>query len=83
MAGSRRSLPSGWVIGGAACLLLVLAPPVLGSNQLNLPTEVLIFAMVAVTYDLIFGITGLISFGHALFMGAGAYATAIAMTTYH
>ena len=83
MAARRRPPAPGWLIGGAACLLAILVPPVLGSDQLNLPTEVLIFAMVAVTYDLIFGITGLISFGQALFMGAGAYATAIAMTTYH
>ncbi len=35
--------------------------------------EVLILAVLAMSYNLIFGFTGVISFGHALFFGMGGY----------
>ena len=38
-----------------------------------------IFAIYAVTLNLLMGFTGLFSFGHAMFFGTGAYATAIAL----
>jgi branched-chain amino acid transport system permease protein len=78
-----RRAPGGWLAGSLVCLVLVVVPPLVGSAQLSLPTDILLFALVAITYDLIFGIAGLISFGHALFMGAGAYALAVSLTTYH
>ncbi len=87
MAATRYQFRAGWLIGGAVLLALVLIPlvasPVLGLPKqifIVLPTEVFIFAVFALTYDLIFGYTGLISFGHALFVGAGAYALTIAMS---
>jgi branched-chain amino acid transport system permease protein len=39
----------------------------------------LIFAGVAMSYDLLFGHTGLLSFGHALYFAAGVYVMAIAI----
>jgi len=39
--------------------------------------EVFILAIFALSYDLIFGITGLLSFGHAMFYAVGAYMTGI------
>ena len=39
--------------------------------------EIFILAVYAISYDLIFGITGMISFGHAMFFGVGAYVTGI------
>jgi len=62
---------------------LLLLPPLVGGPQLALPTEALIFAIFALTYDLIFGFTGLISFGQALFVGGGAYSFTAALTSYH
>lgn len=41
--------------------------------------EFFLFAVLALSYDLLIGITGIISFGHALFFGAGAYTLAILM----
>ena len=38
----------------------------------------LVFGGVALTYDLLFGFTGLLSFGHALYFAVGVYMTAIA-----
>lgn len=40
--------------------------------------EVFILAIYAISYDLILGITGLLSFGHAMFFATGAYFTGIA-----
>lgn len=42
-------------------------------------TEVLVWVLFAVSFDLIFGYTGLLSFGQALFFGVGAYAVAISV----
>jgi len=38
-----------------------------------------IFALFAVSYNLLLGFTGLLSFGHAMFFGVGAYGTALAL----
>lgn len=39
--------------------------------------EIFILAVYAISYDLILGITGLLSFGHAMFFAVGAYGTGI------
>lgn len=41
--------------------------------------EVFILAILAMSYNLIFGFTGVISFGHALFFGIGGYTLGIAL----
>jgi branched-chain amino acid transport system permease protein len=48
----------------------------------GLMIEVFILAIFALSYDLIFGITGLLSFGHAMFFGAAAYLTGIMLKTF-
>ena len=40
----------------------------------------MIFAIAALSLDLILGFGGLVSFGHAAFIGIGAYATGIMIT---
>jgi len=42
-------------------------------------TEILIFALFALSFNLLFGYTGLLSFGHAAFFGLGGYAAALAI----
>jgi len=42
-----------------------------------LASEVLIFALFAMSYDLVLGYGGMLSFGHAAFFGIGAYSTGI------
>jgi branched-chain amino acid transport system permease protein len=42
-----------------------------------------VFGALALTYDIVFGYTGLLSFGHALYFAAGVYVTAIALTRWH
>lgn len=58
-------------------LALCILPWLLPSKALAV--NVLIYGVVAVGYNLLFGYTGLLSFGHAAFFGAGAYITGIAI----
>ena len=44
--------------------------------------EICILAIFAISYDLLFGITGLLSFGHAMFFGVGAYLTGIMLKSF-
>ena len=45
--------------------------------------EIFILAMYALSYDLIFGFTGLLSFGHAMFFAVGSYLTGILIKSFH
>ena len=44
-----------------------------------LASQMLIFAIFAIGYDICFGYTGLLSFGHAAFFGLGAYGTGLSL----
>ncbi len=75
----RLSRQQGLLLAG---LLLLLAWPWLsylfgGEYLVSVMTRVLIFAIAAVSLDLIVGYGALVSFGHAAFLGLGAYVTAI------
>ena len=54
--------------------------PLDSPGTLELLALCLVFAGVALTYDLLFGFTGLLSFGHALYFALGVYLTTIALT---
>jgi branched-chain amino acid transport system permease protein len=49
-------------------------------GTLQLLALCLVFGGVALSYDLLFGFTGLLSFGHALYFAAGTYAANLALT---
>ena len=49
----------------------------------GLAIEIFILAVYALSYDLLFGITGLLSLGHAMFFGAGAYLTGIMIKSFN
>ena len=75
-----RGFGASWgSVGGIAGvgLLLLVAPSLLSAFQLNLLGKFLAFAIVAVGLDLIWGYAGLLSLGHVLFFGLGAYAMAM------
>ena len=44
-----------------------------------LASQVLIFGLFALGFNLLYGYTGLLSFGHAAYYGLGAYGTGIAL----
>lgn len=48
----------------------------------GLAIEIFILALYALSYDLIFGFTGLLSFGHSMFFAVGAYLTGIALKSF-
>jgi branched-chain amino acid transport system permease protein len=66
-------------------LLLAVVPPLMFFNDqpfyLDLATRLTILAIAAVALNLVLGYGGLVSFGHAAYVGLGAYAVGI--PTYH
>lgn len=68
--------------GGPALALLLLAaalPALASSEYVLLAASMLVTALVAVSFNLLFGYAGMFSFGQAAFYGLGAYATALLM----
>ncbi len=68
-----------WILGGYAVAAAVLfaAPLFVSDFRLNLMAKFLAFAIVALGLDLIWGYTGILSLGHGIFFGLGAYAMAM------
>ena len=61
---------------------LIIVPLVIPSFRvLDVVAKVVIFTIVAASFDLILGYTGLLSLGHAMFFGIGAYS--LALVIYH
>jgi len=71
------------LIASAIVVLLLALLPLAGSRYaVDLTTEVLIYALFALSLNVIIGFTGNISFGHAAYFAIGGYACAILLTTY-
>jgi urea transport system permease protein len=62
---------------GLCLLLIFVMPQVLSEFRLALLAKFLTFAIVALALDLAWGYTGLLSLGHGVFFGLGAYALAM------
>jgi branched-chain amino acid transport system permease protein len=73
-SGSRDTLV---VLGVAA--LLALVPLVGDAYVLKVGIEILVFALFAFSLQLLIGVGGLVSFGHAAYFGLGAYGAALAV----
>ena len=58
---------------GLAVLAVLFFPAAAGTYPVKLLQEILIWGIFAMSLDLLMGYTGLVSFGHALFIGIGAY----------
>jgi len=63
----------------AAAVLLAIFLPYLAPYT-ALASEILVFAIFAMAYDLMLGYAGMLSFGHAMFFGLGAYTTGLIIT---
>ena len=65
----------------ATLIVLVSIPPVVAVLDepfyLDLVTRLMIFAIAAVSLDIVLGYGGMISFGHAAYLGIGGYAVGI------
>jgi branched-chain amino acid transport system permease protein len=65
----------------AIVLALALTPFIFpGTKALNVAAKVIVFIVLAASFDLLLGYTGIVSFAHTMFFGIGAYGVAIAAT---
>ena len=62
----------------ASAVALAIAGPLLGDYMASLVVKVMILSIFALSLQLLVGMTGLVSLGHAAFYGIGAYATVLA-----
>jgi len=65
-----------------AGMILIILPLFLSNYWLNMMTKILVFAIFAMSLDLVFGYTGLLAMGHAAFFGVGGYTAAILIVKY-
>jgi branched-chain amino acid transport system permease protein len=72
----NKALP--WI----AAAVLALLPLVLTPYQQDLAVRIMVFAVFALSLELLVGMTGLVSLGHAAFFGIGAYVTVLASPEY-
>lgn len=91
MTTGRGWRPPGWIVAVVSAAWLAVLPFVDVRLPAVLPDEVssagslqvlgiaLVYAGVAMSYDIVFGYTGLLSFGHALFFALGVYGTNLLM----
>ena len=91
-----RSSPGGWIMLLVMILLPFVIALISGQSISDLlangmgkakfiqglAIEIFILALFALSYDLILGVTGLLSFGHAMFFAVGAYLTGIMLKSF-
>ncbi len=74
---------SRWLAAALIVLIIGLAfAPFLfpGAKSINVAAKICIFIVLAASFDLLLGYTGIVSFAHTMFFGIGAYGVAIALT---
>jgi branched-chain amino acid transport system permease protein len=60
---------------------LALAPFLFpGTRPLDVAAKICVFVLLAASYDLLLGYTGIVSFAHTMFFGIGGYGVAIALS---
>ena len=64
-------------VSGVLFISALLLPAIPGAFWTEVGTEILILGLFAMSFNLIYGYMGQITFGHAAFFGLGAYSTAI------
>ena len=92
--GSTRDARIRWTIAALLVVFAALIPPLAGLNELSNPdasakfqiflgTEALVLALWAISYNLMLGYAGMVSFAHAAYYGIGAYTVALLFQRYH
>ncbi|MFZ6816055.1 branched-chain amino acid ABC transporter permease [Undibacterium sp. Rencai35W] len=62
---------------------LLLTPAIFpGTRALNVAAKICVFIVLASSYDLLLGYTGIVSFAHTMFFGIGVYGVGIAMSRF-
>jgi len=62
---------------GLVFIAMLLLPLFIGEFWVHVAIEILILGLFAVSFNMIFGYMGQLSFGHAAYFGVGAYATGL------
>ena len=73
-----RREAGGWLVPAAAALAIAALPLVLSPYGQDVVVRIAIYAIFALSLELLVGATGLVSLGHAAFLGIGAYVTVLA-----
>lgn len=93
-AKNPRSKVGAWTLGLAGLLLMAALPllnisipgilptPTYQPGSLQLLAMCMLMAAAALSYHLLIGVAGLLSFGHALYFGAGSYGLAIILNNF-
>lgn len=68
-----------WIPWLLLVIILVVYPMIFSAVYTNLFVRFAIFALFAASLNMLLSFTGLLSFGHAMFFGIGAYTTALAL----
>src|SRR5215813_2655479 len=70
-----------WSFAGLGIALLA-SPVVLGEYPQQILSQAFFFAIAAITVDLLWGYTGILTFGQSAFFGIGVYTVALALAYY-
>lgn len=84
MEEKRRQYRSGGFFFKLSLLVLFLVVPFLlpSFKTVDLAMQIVIFATLVASFDILLGYTGIISFGHGMFFGIGAYCVAFLIGKY-
>jgi len=74
---SQKKVP--YLVIAALFAIGIAMPFFIKKYHLNMLTEIILFALYAVSYNLLLGYAGLLSFGHAMFFGMGAFTVAVSL----
>ncbi|MBW1709905.1 MAG: branched-chain amino acid ABC transporter permease [Deltaproteobacteria bacterium] len=79
----KRFLSGGFWIKIGLLTLFLLAPFLFPSfKSVDLMIKIIIFATLVASFDILLGYTGIISFGHGMFFGIGAYCLGFFLSKY-
>jgi branched-chain amino acid transport system permease protein len=80
MTRRRGDLRTLAVFGAVAAVVIVVGPYVLPTYMVNSLIRAFLYAAVALTVDILWGYTGILTFGQSAFFGIGAYAAGLIFT---
>ena len=75
----RGSDPTVWLRLAALALVAVVPVAIPSFQVTDLAIKVAVFGVLVASYDVVIGYTGIVSFGHAMYFGFGAYAVALCL----
>lgn len=79
---AKRSQRTDWLVFLAVIAVFAIIPPLLGGFSLYIATIVAVFAVAALGLQIMVGLAGQLSLGHAAFLGVGAYTSVLLQKLY-